>query len=121
MDSPKGVQQAVIGILVTLGISVIAALVNRWIGAITIESFIGYIIVYALCCIFPYKIGRGSNPMRWAYAVIFGATLLFYAGGVGSTMPKADIVASIVIFPIELFILYRLFEPSASTWFSSKK
>lgn len=114
---PKGVNQAIIGVWITIGLSVLAALFNRWSEVISTGEFVGYIFVYALLCIFPYKLGKGSNPTRWVYTILTGATLLFMLGGVASDMPKADFIVSIIMLPIEIFIIVRLFQSEASQWF----
>ncbi len=116
---PQGVNQAIIAIWVTIGLSVIAALINTWVGDISTGEFVFYILIYSLLCIFPYKLSRGSNPARWVYCVFFGASVLFMLGGVGSDMPKADWIASIIMLPIEIFAIFRLFQTEASEWFVS--
>jgi len=114
---PIGVNQAIIAIWATIGLSAVAALINRWLGEISTGEFVWYIIVYSLVCIFPYKLGKGSNPARWVYAIFIAASILFMFGGVGSAMPKADWVVSIVMVPIEIFAVLRLFQPEVSLWF----
>lgn len=115
---PQEVNQAIIGVWITIGLSVLAALINRWMGDISTNGFIGYIILYSLLCIFPYKLARGSNPTRWVYTIITVMSFLFMLGGLGAAMPKADLVVSIIMIPIEIFIIFRLFQPQASIWFS---
>ena len=117
---PTGVNQAIIGVWITLGLSVIAALFNRWVGDYSMGEFVGYIFIYALLCIFPYKLGKGSNPTRWVFTVLTITSIIFLLGGVGATMPKADLVASIVMMPIEIFIIVKLFQKEASIWFSQE-
>ena len=115
---PQGINQAIIAIWVTIALSVVAALINKWTDQITTGEFVWYIIVYSLFCLFPYKLAKGSNPTRWVYAILVGVSVLFMLGGVGSNMPKADLVVSIIILPIEAFIIFRLFQPEASPWFA---
>jgi hypothetical protein len=115
---PQGINQAIIAIWVTIGLSIIAALINTWVGDISTGEFVGYIIAYSLICIFPYKLGKGSNPARWVYGIFFVASVLFMLGGVGNGMPKADWIVSIIMFPIEVFAIFRLFQPEASEWFA---
>ena len=114
---PAGVNQAIVAIWITIGLSVVAALFNRWIGDISAEEFVGYIFIYALLCIFPYKLSKGSNPARWVFAVFFATSILFMLGGLLNDMPIADWLVSIVSVPITIFALYRLFQEEASLWF----
>ncbi len=117
---PKEVNQAIIGIWITIGLSVLSALFNRWSDAISTGDFAGYIFIYALFCIFPYKLGKGSNPARWIYSILAVASMLFMLGGVGSDMPKADLVVSVIMVPIEIFIIAKLFQSEVSLWFSQE-
>lgn len=114
---PHGVNQAIIAIWVTIGLSVIAALINKWVGDISTGEFVWYIILYSLICIFPYKLGKGSNPSRWVYSVFVAVSVLLMLGGVGTDMPKADWAVSIITLPIEAFVIFRLFQAEASSWF----
>lgn len=118
---PKGIKQAVIGVWITIGLSVTATLINKWIGAISENEFFGQIIFYSLFCIFPYKLNNGSNPARWIYAVLIAVSLLFMLGGVAGEIPKLDLVVSVLLIPIEIFILIKLFQPEATKWFSEPK
>lgn len=115
---PKGVNQAIIAIWVTIGLSVIAALINKWIGEVTSGEFIGYMVVYSLFCIFPYKLSKGSNTTRWLYTIVTVMSMLFMINSsIVDDLPKADWVASIIMLPIEIFIIFRLFQSEASLWF----
>ena len=114
---PNGVNQAIIAIWITIGLSVAAALINRWLGEISTAEFVWYIIVYSLVCIFPYKLGKGSNPARWVYTIFFAVSVIFMLGGVATDIPKADWVVSIIMVPIEIFAIFRLFQPEATIWF----
>lgn len=114
---PEGVKQAIIGIWVTIGLSVVTSLINIWTGAISSAEFTGYIIFYSLMCIFPYKMAKGSNAARWIYSVLFVASVLLVLGGVASDAPKADWIVGIITLPLQIFIFFRLFQPEASEWF----
>jgi len=117
---PKEVNQAILGIWITIALSVLAALFNRWSEVISTGEFAGYIIGYSLFCIFPYKLAKASNPTRWVYTIITGASLLFMLGGVVDNMPKADLIVSIIMIPIEIFIIINLFKSNASIWFQKE-
>lgn len=114
---PSEVNQAVIAIWITIALSVIAALVSRWLGDISSGMFAWYIITYAVFCVFPYKLRKGSNPARWIYTILFAVSILLILGGLGSDMPKADWIAIIIILPIQLFAIFRLFQHESSQWF----
>jgi hypothetical protein len=121
MNKPDGVKQAVIALWVTLALFSITALVNRWLGDITQGYFYFALLMYGLMCMFPYKINNRSNAARYVYAVLVAITILMMAGGGWKDVPTLDIIVSVVSTPIELFIIYRLFQPEAAAWFSLEK
>lgn len=118
MEKPQRVYQAEIAIWATIALSAISSLANRWLGYIDLGEFAFTIILYGCMCIIPYKIGRGSNAARYVYSILFVASILFMLGGVGEQMPKLDVIVSIIIIPVEIFIVYQLFQPASSSWFS---
>jgi len=121
MDNPIGIKQAVLAIWATLALSACSALINKWMGVISMDEFSFAIIIYAIMCIIPYKIARRSNAARYVYIILTIITFLFMFGGMGSDLPKLDFVLSIILIPVEIFILYRLLQKEASDWFSIQK
>ena len=116
---PQGVKQAILAIWGTIAISACSALLAKVLGISTQSDFVGAILVYALLCIIPYKLSNRSNASRYVYAVITAITFLFMVAGMG-TLNKIDLVVSIVLIPVEIFILYKLFQSEATAWFTSK-
>jgi hypothetical protein len=121
MEKPQAVEQAVILIWGTLALSAISSLINKWMGHIDAGQFVFSLIVYGIMCVIPYKISRGSNATRYVYLILTAITILFMLGGLGNDMPKLDLVLSIVLTPVELFILYKLFQKESASWFSSNQ
>jgi len=117
---PQGINQAITAIWITIGLSLIAALINKWNGDASMGGFILYIVVYSIYCIFPYKLAKGSNPTRWVYAILSAATILLMLGGATNEMPIADIVVSIIMTPLEVFIIFRLFQSKSAIWFTQQ-
>jgi len=117
MQKPIGVNQAVIAIWATLALSAIASLINTWIEAISLWEFTFNLLVYGLLCIIPYKINNRSNAARYVFLIFFIISILFLLAGMGTEIPKLDLILSIILIPVEIFILYRLFEREASEWF----
>ena len=114
---PKAVHQAIIAIWITLGLSVIAALFKQWTDVISNGELFWSIFMYALLCIFPYKLSRGSNATRWVYTILSLATIAFVLTGAGADMPQADWAVLVLTAPIELFIIISLFDRESSQWF----
>ena len=118
MQKPKGVNQAIIAIWATIILSVLASLISTWIGGITPGEFTFNLIVYGLICIIPYKIGNRSNAARYVYLILIVIGILLWLGGVTGDVPKLDLILSVVLIPVEIFVLYRLFQREASEWFT---
>jgi len=118
MSRPEGVNQAIIGIWVTIVLSAVCSLINKWIGVISSGQFVFTIFIYAIICILPYKISKRSNAARYVYLVFFAISILFMLAGIGNEIPKLDFVLSIILIPVEIFIVYRLFQKESSLWFS---
>jgi len=121
LNKPQSVFQAEIAIWGTLAISAICALINKLIGDIGIGEFATSIIMYGILCIVPYKIGRGSNAARYFYTIVFVASILFLLGGMNEYVPKLDVIMSFVLIPVEIFIIYRLFQSDSTSWFHRKE
>ena len=119
METPLGIRQAVIAILATLAISTLLVLYQKLAGSASNGQFIFTIIIYAFLCIFPYKISHKSNAARYVYLVVTIVSLLsFFA--MDFQKYKLEFIVSLALIPVEIFILYRLFQKEASNWFLSK-
>jgi hypothetical protein len=116
---PQGVRQAILAIWTTLVISALSALVAKLSGLYSQGEFIGSILVYAICCIIPYKLANRSNATRYFYVVLTAISFLFMAAGFG-TLNKIDLAVSVLLLPIEVFIIFRLFQSEASAWYTAK-
>ena len=116
---PQGVRQAIYAVWLTLAISAASALVGKLSGLSSQGEFVGAILVYALMCMIPYKLSNRSNASRYVYVVLTVISFLFMAAGVGK-LNKIDFAVSVVLIPVEAFIIFRLFQPEASAWFTAK-
>jgi hypothetical protein len=116
---PQGVRQAILAIWATLAISALSALIAKLSGLSSQGDFVGSILVYAIFCMFPYKLANRSNATRYVYVVLIAISFLFMAAGVGA-LNKIDFAVSVLLIPAEVFIIFRLFQPEASAWFTSK-
>lgn len=114
---PIGIRQAVIAIWATLAIDALLALYEKLTGQATNGEFIFALILYSLLCILPYKISNKSNAARYMYLIITIASVLIGLGGVGYEKMKLEYVVSLFLIPVEIFILYRLFQKGTSDWF----
>lgn len=119
MDKPRPVTQSIYLIWITLAISAITALADKWTGYSSEGEFMFTLIFYGLLCIFPYKLSNKSNPTRYVYTVLTGITLLFLLGGIEQTVSELTYIASILILPVNLFAVYLLFQPKSNEWFTS--
>ena len=120
MQKPSGLKQAEIAIWASLAVAAVVALIDKWIGAISGGEFIVTLILYGLLCIIPYKIGRGSNAARYIFTIVTIISLLLLVGGELESIPRLDWIVGLLMIPVDIFILYRLFESETSEWFSRK-
>ncbi len=121
MNVPKSISSAITSIWLTIAISAVAAVINKQIGALGSSEFIFYLFMYGIFCIFPYKISRGSNPARYIFATLTVISYLLLLGGETTGITKLDLVLSVLLLPIYVFIFYRLFSAEANNWFSQVK
>jgi hypothetical protein len=119
METPSGIKQAVIAILATLAISTLLALYQKLTGNASSAVFIGTIIIYAFFCILPYKISKRSNAARYVYLVITIISVLSLFAFDYEKF-KLEFIVSLVLIPVDIYILYCLFQKKASLWFLSK-
>jgi hypothetical protein len=118
MDKPSTVYQAETMIWMTLLVAAVVSLIDLKSGTIGQGRFMAYLFMYGLFCIIPYKIGRGSNAARYVYTILSVIGFLMMLGGVDEGMTRLERIAGYVMTPLEVFILYRLFQPESSQWFN---
>jgi hypothetical protein len=119
MNPPQPVKNAIHAIWLCIGLSVIAALLDRLTGRMPTGEFAFNVMMYGLTVMIPYKLTRRSNATRVIFAVLIAVSLLIWLGGVSVTLPPFSRIASIVELPIIALSIYWLFFiPSASEWFS---
>lgn len=121
MDIPKGVNQAVIATWATLAMSAVVTTVDKRMGEISEGMFIGSLVFYGLCCIFPYKLSKGSNLTRYLFAILTVIGYLTMLGGVTDGLTRLDLVFSVLTIPVDAFIIWRLFTGEANDWFTTKR
>lgn len=104
-------------IWLSLTLFITATLVQRWLGEIGAYEFIFNVLAAGVYCIFPYKLARRSNPARWVYAVLFGISVLMFLGSFAVPVPQIDLVVTIIITLLDIYILFCLFHRQSNTWF----
>jgi hypothetical protein len=113
------VSQAIAAIWVTLAVDALLALFCKLTGVYSDGEFIGALLLYALICIIPYKLGNRSNAARYVYVILTAVCVLMVIPIIGS-VKKPDLYVSLILLPVEAFIIYRLFQKEASAWFYSR-
>jgi len=126
MDKPKGVSQAIVVLWITIFLTVIYEVIQMRAGESTAVEFLLVLIFYAIICIVPYKLSEGSNAARQAFIFLFfiyALSLLIVLSGIlpdPTHTTRIDVAFSVVLLPAHFFVLYRLFQPEASSWFSKQ-
>lgn len=127
MDRPRGISQAVFVIWITIIINVIGEIIDLGLGKASVIEFLVALAVFAVFSIIPYKISEGSNVARQCFIALFilyALSMLIFLSGIDTdsfNLTTADVVVSIALLPANLFILYRLLQPDASSWFSEQE
>lgn len=119
MNKPESIRQSETIIYACIVASALVSLINRWIGAIGPGEFGFQLIFYGLVCMIPYKLGRRSNPARYVYVVVSAINVLLMMGG-GFTVPKLELILSVVLIPVEVYVSWTLFQPATSRWFTGE-
>lgn len=119
MIMPAGVRQAVIATWATIAVDAVLAVYCKIAGIYSEGMFMGALFIYALLCIIPYKLSVKSNSARYVYVILTAIVVLMTVAGVGA-MKSIELYVSLVLIPVEIFIIYRLFQKEASNWFTAK-
>jgi uncharacterized RDD family membrane protein YckC len=126
MDIPKGVFQAVVVLWITIILNVIYEVIKFRLGESTLADFLYALMICAVICIIPYKLSEGSDAARKCFVgliILYALSILIILSGIYSDsvdITAIDVALSVVLLPANLFILYRLFQPEASSWFSKQ-
>lgn len=116
-DIEANIQKTINLVWLSIGLTCLSQLLNIWAKLISPGAFTASILIMGLCCIIPYKLSQRSNAARYVYAVLVGIGILFILSGIDNSQTKIDIVFSIITFPLDIYILIKLFSDEASDWF----
>ena len=119
-DINANIQKTINLVWLSIGLSAFSQLLNIWAKLISPGAFMVSILVMGLCCIIPYKLSQRSNAARYVYAVLVGIGILFILSGIDNSQTKIDIAFSLITFPLDIYILIKLFSDEASEWFNGK-
>lgn len=118
MNTPQPVKNAVIAISFCIGLSAIAALLDRVTGRMSVGEFSFNIVLYGVLVMIPYKLTQRSNATRFVYAVLMGIAILSWLGGVSQVLPLFSKIVSIIQLPLVALSIYWLFfGRGTSNWF----
>lgn len=82
--------------------------------------FVAVVVFYAVFCLFPYHINRGSNTARWIYIVLTAVSFILLLGLGFQDMPPPEAIAWVITIPITIFAIVRLFQESSRDWFDKE-
>jgi len=121
MNKPASLSRALLAIWTTFGISAVLAVVDRLLGHLTPEAFLGTLVLYMALTVLPYKISQGRNWARYTYTVlnVFATAMLVAGESAGAT--QIELVWSWVTLPLEAWIVYSLFTRESNEWFADNK
>jgi hypothetical protein len=119
MEIPSGVRQAVIATWATIAVDAVLAVYCKLAGIYSEGMFMWAMLAYSLICIIPYKMSVRSNSVRYVYVIFTAIGVLMTVAGVDHMKP-IELYISLILTPVEVFIIYRLFQKEASDWFTAK-
>lgn len=119
MKKPESIRHSEIIIYVCIAATALVSLIDKWIGVIGPGEFAFQLIVGGILCMIPYKLGRGSNPARYVYVVMSVIGVFLMVGG-GVKVPRLDLILSVLMIPVEIYVSWTLFRPETSRWFTGE-
>lgn len=119
METPQSVTRGAIAIWASLFISAAASVVAARMGLMDAGEMSCGLLVYALLCIVPYKVGNGSNAARYFYFVLCVlGTLTSFAEMVEISKPER--IASLIELPLTIYSIIQLLQPSSNAYFAHR-
>lgn len=120
MDKPKKVSWAIWAIWGSLSVNAFFSLVCKLAGRVSEGQFVAELLLFALCCIIPYKLNNRSNAARYVYLILFVLSILMMLAGVGSE-DGLRFVFNLLTLPLDGFAVYCLLQKESNNWFSLKR
>lgn len=121
MQKPTSVKRAELIIWLSLVASTILAVFERQRNIISSGVFVATLVLYALYCIIPYKIGRGSNWARYVYAILSAAGFALMLSSDLKDSAHFEVILAWVETPFTAISLYWLFKSSSEPWFEKRE
>ncbi|TEU23042.1 hypothetical protein [Alkanindiges illinoisensis] len=120
---PKTVNIAIKLIWISLIISMLLSIAQRFLGDISLNDLITALVVNVLMCLIPYKLARKSNISRFVFTALFVLSILFIlAAGSEIQVTLLDKVDLLINIPLNIYSIYLLFfNQPAQQWFEEKR
>lgn len=127
-EAPVNVRKAVKVLWFLLVADAVGTIIDLSAGYTSTTIAVLSIIVISLFCIFPYKIGNGSNAARYGYFVVncLGYALAIAGALAVNANPSPynntlDNLLDLIEVPLFTYAFWNLFQPDANKWFTAKK
>lgn len=119
---PKTVNIAIKLIWISLAISILLSIGQRFLGDITLNDLITALLVNALMCLIPYKLAQRSTVSRLVFTALFVLSILFLlAAGNEIKVTLLDKVDLLINIPLNIYSIYLLFfNEAAQQWFNAE-
>jgi hypothetical protein len=118
MTKPQPVKRAITVVSLCIALSVLAALLDRVTGRMSVGGFSFNIVLYGVLVMIPYKLAQRSNATRFVFAVLTAIAILSWLGGASQALPLFSKIVSIVQLPLIVLSIYWLFfGRGTSDWF----
>lgn len=114
----EGIRNAIWALWASIGIGALLSVIDLWTGAIGESEFLVTLFLYGLLCIIPYKIEQGSNAARYVFLVSVAMSVLILIGTGRGEMSLVSFVGSVLLIPVDIYILLKLFGADSKDWFT---
>lgn len=118
---PKSVRNTVTAIWAMIGVSAVAALLDRLTGSMPSGEFSFLLIGYGIMVMFPYKIAKASNPARYVWAVISVIGALVMIGESNAGHGKIANLVGYATVPLGIITIFWLFSNESNSWFNKAR
>jgi ribosomal protein L37E len=115
-NAEKKIKNGIIAFLITIAISVLVTLIQKWSGVIDSGLLLLSLMFYSIFLIIPYKIYRGRNWARYVYIVIFIMHIIMFLGII-KEMKNIEIVFTIISIPFGIYSILCFFNEETKEWF----
>lgn len=113
---PRQVQIAVRMVWASIGLAVATSIASRLLGHTASPQLCGELLIYAVLCLLPYKLSKGSNGARLAFIALAAMSIGWLASGGYASLHIFELVADVVQIPLTAYTVFLLLRRDDAAW-----